>query len=97
MRARGATAASTVTYLIPVFSTLLGAIVLGETLHWNQPSGPCCCCSGSRSRRAAYALGLAERLLGISSGADCSSGSSVVSGACSPRAISSASVEPGSV
>jgi drug/metabolite transporter (DMT)-like permease len=39
VRARGATAASTVTYLIPVFSTLLGAIVLGEALHWNQPLG----------------------------------------------------------
>jgi drug/metabolite transporter (DMT)-like permease len=36
---RGASAASTVTYLIPVFSTLLGATVLGETLHWNQPAG----------------------------------------------------------
>jgi drug/metabolite transporter (DMT)-like permease len=39
VRSRGATAASTVTYLIPVFSTLLGATVLGETLHWNQPAG----------------------------------------------------------
>jgi drug/metabolite transporter (DMT)-like permease len=39
VRARGATTASTVTYLIPVFSTLLGATVLGETLHWNQPVG----------------------------------------------------------
>lgn len=39
VRARGATVASTVTYLIPVFSTLLGATVLGETLHWNQPAG----------------------------------------------------------
>jgi drug/metabolite transporter (DMT)-like permease len=39
VRSRGATAASTVTYLIPVFSTLLGATVLGEALHWNQPVG----------------------------------------------------------
>jgi drug/metabolite transporter (DMT)-like permease len=39
VRAIGATTASTVTYLIPVFSTLLGVIVLGETLHWNQPAG----------------------------------------------------------
>ena len=39
VRSRGASAASTVTYLIPVFSTLLGATVLGETLHWNQPAG----------------------------------------------------------
>jgi drug/metabolite transporter (DMT)-like permease len=39
VRARGATVASTVTYLIPVFSTVLGAAVLGENLHWNQPLG----------------------------------------------------------
>jgi drug/metabolite transporter (DMT)-like permease len=39
VRARGATVASTVTYLIPVFSTALGAAVLGEALHWNQAAG----------------------------------------------------------
>ena len=39
IRARGAALASTVTYLIPVFSTLLGAAVLGEQLHWNQAAG----------------------------------------------------------
>jgi drug/metabolite transporter (DMT)-like permease len=39
VRAAGATTASTVTYLIPVFSTLLGVLVLGETLRWNQPAG----------------------------------------------------------
>ncbi len=39
VRARGASVASTVTYVVPVFSTLLGAIVLGEALHWNQPVG----------------------------------------------------------
>ncbi len=39
VRAKGIALASTVTYLIPVFSTALGAIVLGETLHWNQPAG----------------------------------------------------------
>jgi drug/metabolite transporter (DMT)-like permease len=39
VRAAGAAIASTVTYVIPVFSTALGAIVLGETLHWNQPVG----------------------------------------------------------
>jgi drug/metabolite transporter (DMT)-like permease len=39
VRARGATVASTVTYLIPVFSTVLGAVVLGEPLHWNQLAG----------------------------------------------------------
>src|SRR5437588_3715711 len=39
VRARGATVASTVTYVIPVFSTALGAAVLHEGLHWNQPVG----------------------------------------------------------
>ena len=39
LRAAGATTASTVTYVVPVFSTLLGAIVFGETVHWNQPAG----------------------------------------------------------
>jgi drug/metabolite transporter (DMT)-like permease len=39
IRARGAALGSTVTYLVPVFSTVLGAAVLGETLHWNQPAG----------------------------------------------------------
>jgi drug/metabolite transporter (DMT)-like permease len=39
VRARGIAVASVVTYVIPVFSTVLGVAVLGETLHWNQPAG----------------------------------------------------------
>ncbi len=39
VRARGSAVASTVTYLIPVVSTVLGAVVLGEALRWNQPVG----------------------------------------------------------
>ena len=39
IRAAGATTMSTVTYLIPVFSTALGVLVLGEGLSWNQPAG----------------------------------------------------------
>jgi drug/metabolite transporter (DMT)-like permease len=39
VRAKGAGTASLVTYVIPVFSTILGVIVLGEPLHWNQPVG----------------------------------------------------------
>ncbi|HUZ28741.1 MAG TPA: DMT family transporter [Solirubrobacteraceae bacterium] len=39
VRARGAAVASTVTYLIPVFATILGVVVLGEPLRWNQPAG----------------------------------------------------------
>jgi drug/metabolite transporter (DMT)-like permease len=39
VRAQGIAVASTVTYLIPVFSTILGALVLDERLHWYQPVG----------------------------------------------------------
>jgi drug/metabolite transporter (DMT)-like permease len=39
VRSQGIGIASTVTYLIPVFSTILGAVVLGEPLHWYQPLG----------------------------------------------------------
>jgi drug/metabolite transporter (DMT)-like permease len=35
----GATTASTVTYVIPIFATLLGIVVLGESLQWNEPVG----------------------------------------------------------
>ncbi|HLU32565.1 MAG TPA: DMT family transporter [Natronosporangium sp.] len=35
----GASAASMVTYLIPVFAVLVGVVVLGETLTWFQPVG----------------------------------------------------------
>jgi drug/metabolite transporter (DMT)-like permease len=39
VRAKGAGTASLVTYVIPVFATVLGVVVLGEPLHWNQPVG----------------------------------------------------------
>jgi drug/metabolite transporter (DMT)-like permease len=39
IRVAGATTTSTVTYLLPVFSTLLGILVLGEHLHWYEPVG----------------------------------------------------------
>jgi drug/metabolite transporter (DMT)-like permease len=39
VRAAGSAVASTVTYLIPVFSTLLGVVLLSEPLSWNQPVG----------------------------------------------------------
>jgi drug/metabolite transporter (DMT)-like permease len=60
IRAKGIGVASTVTYLIPAFSTALGAIVLGETLHWNQPVGTVVLLAGiaiSQGRVAALALG----------------------------------------
>lgn len=39
IRAAGATVASTVTYVVPVVSTLAGVLVLGEPLTWNEPVG----------------------------------------------------------
>ncbi|MFC3503303.1 DMT family transporter [Micromonospora krabiensis] len=39
IRIIGASTASTVTYLIPVFAVLIGAVVLGERLNWHQPVG----------------------------------------------------------
>lgn len=39
VRAAGATVASTVTYLVPVCSTVAGVVVLHEPLTWNQPAG----------------------------------------------------------
>ncbi|MDT0188603.1 DMT family transporter [Microbacterium sp. ARD31] len=39
VRAWGPTRASTVTYLTPLVGVALGALVLGETLSWNEPVG----------------------------------------------------------
>lgn len=39
LREAGALPASTVTYATPVVSTLLGVLLLGEPLTWNQPVG----------------------------------------------------------
>lgn len=39
LRAWGATAASTVTYVTPVVGVALGVLVLQEVLHWNEPVG----------------------------------------------------------
>jgi drug/metabolite transporter (DMT)-like permease len=39
IRRAGAANASTVTYLVPLFATVLGVAVLGERLSWNQPVG----------------------------------------------------------
>jgi drug/metabolite transporter (DMT)-like permease len=39
IRRAGAQIASTVTYLVPLFSTVLGVAILGERLSWNQPLG----------------------------------------------------------
>lgn len=39
INAWGATAASTVTYLTPIGGVLLGVLVLGEVIHWNEVVG----------------------------------------------------------
>jgi drug/metabolite transporter (DMT)-like permease len=39
IRAAGATVASTVTYVIPLWSTVLGALLLGERVGWNVVAG----------------------------------------------------------
>jgi drug/metabolite transporter (DMT)-like permease len=39
IRRIGASSTTTVTYVMPIWSTLLGVIVLGEALRWNEPVG----------------------------------------------------------
>lgn len=46
VRAAGAATASTVTYLIPIVSTVLGIAVLSEPVSWNQPVGAAILLSG---------------------------------------------------
>jgi drug/metabolite transporter (DMT)-like permease len=46
IRLVGASAASLVTYLVPVFAVLAGVLVLGESLHWFQPVGALIVLSG---------------------------------------------------
>jgi drug/metabolite transporter (DMT)-like permease len=56
VRAAGASTASTVTYLIPVVSTILGISVLGEPLSWNQPAGAAILLSGIALTQLQHAL-----------------------------------------
>jgi drug/metabolite transporter (DMT)-like permease len=58
IRDAGATVASTVTYLIPIVSTIAGIAVLHEPLAWNQPSGAVLVLAG-----AALSQGRLRRLL----------------------------------
>ncbi|MCW2974148.1 MAG: family transporter, partial [Thermoleophilia bacterium] len=39
VRGAGAVTAANVTYLMPIVSTTLGVVVLGETIGWNEPLG----------------------------------------------------------
>jgi drug/metabolite transporter (DMT)-like permease len=58
VRAAGATTAATVTYIVPVVSTALGVIVLGESVTWNEPVGAAIALAavGWQSRRPAPKL-----------------------------------------
>ena len=39
VRVAGVSTSTSVTYLMPVVATLVGVLILGEHLHWNQPVG----------------------------------------------------------
>jgi drug/metabolite transporter (DMT)-like permease len=39
IRVAGASTSTSVTYLMPIVATLVGVLILGEALHWNQPVG----------------------------------------------------------
>lgn len=39
IRVAGASTSTSVTYLMPLVATLVGVLILGEALHWNQPVG----------------------------------------------------------
>lgn len=54
----GATVSASITYVVPIFATILGVTVLGEALHWYEPVGAGVILAGvalatttSRSRR----------------------------------------------
>jgi drug/metabolite transporter (DMT)-like permease len=60
----GPTATSTVTYITPVVGVALGILVLGETLHWNEPAGAALVLLGvllSQGRRRAARASAATR------------------------------------
>jgi drug/metabolite transporter (DMT)-like permease len=64
IRAAGATTAATVTYVVPLFSTLLGVTVLSEPIAWNQPVGAAILLLGiavSQGGISAAARAVAER------------------------------------
>jgi hypothetical protein len=58
VRQAGATVASTVTYLVPLFSTVLGMTLLGERLTWNVPLGGLLVLSGIASSQETLGIPL---------------------------------------
>jgi drug/metabolite transporter (DMT)-like permease len=66
----GATTSASVTYLLPIVATVIGVVVLGETLHWYQPAGAAVVLTGVavsqgvlRRRRRARPPALTNRTL----------------------------------
>ncbi len=57
IRDAGPTAASTVTYLIPLFSTAVGVTVLGEPLAWYEPAGALVVIAGVAVSQGRLSLG----------------------------------------
>jgi drug/metabolite transporter (DMT)-like permease len=60
VRVAGPTTFSLVTYVIPIFSTILGVLILSESVSWNQPAGAAIVLGAMWS--AAQPPGLARRL-----------------------------------
>ena len=70
IREIGSAAASTVTYLIPLFAVLVGLAFLGETVSWNEPLGGLVVLIGVAfsQGRARVLAGRVGRLLGVRPG-----------------------------
>nr|WP_242422796.1 MULTISPECIES: DMT family transporter [Frankia] len=61
VRDAGATVAATVTYVVPVVSTLAGVLLLGESLTWNEPAGTVVILTGAAlSQRGVAAAATAD-------------------------------------
>jgi drug/metabolite transporter (DMT)-like permease len=70
VRAAGPTTFSLVTYVIPIFSTILGVLILSEAVSWNEPVGAAIVLSSmwaasrsaSGSRRLPWPRGRSDRI-----------------------------------
>jgi drug/metabolite transporter (DMT)-like permease len=59
IRLAGASTSTSVTYLMPVVATVVGVLILGEHLRWNQPTGAAIVIAG-----VAVSQGMLARLFG---------------------------------
>jgi drug/metabolite transporter (DMT)-like permease len=79
VRAAGATSTSLVTFLLPIFSTIFGAVVLSEALTWYEPVGALIVLAGValvqgirvRPRRAGHAVWAVVRKRAVPTRAVC--------------------------